>query len=160
MTTLEDAYDRFGAGIYRHAVAMCRNGADAEDVVSSVFVKLAVRMQAGTEIENPKAYAHRMAHNECLRLVERRAKSPQLAERAEDLDLLQGSEEQPDTSRVNQALNSLPAEQREVCVLHFFEGMSFVDIAATLSISANTITSRYRYARERLLLILGPSHDA
>ena len=159
MTTLKDAYDRFGAGIFRHAVAICRNQADAEDVVSAVFVKLAVRLEVGTLVHNPKAYLHRITHNECMRLVERRAKSPCLIEHPDDLDLLQVSESHPDTSQVNHALAALPAEQREVCVLHFFEGMSFVDIAAALSISVNTITSRYRYARKKLALLHEPSHD-
>ena len=54
---LEDTYDRYGAQLYRHALALTRHGPDAEDVLQNVFVKLA-RRRSGQEIRDLEAYLH------------------------------------------------------------------------------------------------------
>jgi RNA polymerase sigma factor (sigma-70 family) len=52
------------------------------------------------------------------------------------------------------ALDELPEEQREVFVAHEVEGRSFKELAAESGLSVNTLLSRKRYAvlhlRERL----------
>jgi RNA polymerase sigma-70 factor (ECF subfamily) len=47
-------------------------------------------------------------------------------------------------------LLTLPENQREVLVLKIWGGLSFPQIAEALRISANTATSRYRYALAKL----------
>jgi RNA polymerase sigma factor (sigma-70 family) len=53
-----------------------------------------------------------------------------------------------------EALNELPAEQREVFILHELENKSFNEIAEQTGVSVNTLLSRKRYAvlylREKL----------
>jgi len=52
------------------------------------------------------------------------------------------------------ALEEIPAEQREVFIAHEFEGRSFKELAAESGVSVNTLLSRKRYAvlylRDRL----------
>lgn len=48
--------------------------------------------------------------------------------------------------RLQEGLDALPEEQREVFILRHIEGMRFVDIAAMFDISENTVKSRMRYA--------------
>jgi len=55
---------------------------------------------------------------------------------------------------VEAALRRLPDEQREVVILHVFEELTFQEIAGLLEISADTVASRFRYAREKLKDIL------
>ena len=61
------------------------------------------------------------------------------------------------------ALRHLPAEQREVIVLHVWGQMTFEEAAAALDISANTAASRYRYGlaklKERLRPLQRSKHD-
>lgn len=47
---------------------------------------------------------------------------------------------------VEEALDELPEEQKEVFVLHEFEGYSFKEISAMLNVPVNTLLSRKRYA--------------
>jgi RNA polymerase sigma factor (sigma-70 family) len=58
---------------------------------------------------------------------------------------------------IEDALDELPAERRDVFVAHEIEGRSFKDIAAETGVSVNTLLSRKRYAvlhlRERLQTI-------
>ena len=52
------------------------------------------------------------------------------------------------------AVDELPEEQRDVFVAHEFEGRSFKELAAETGVSMNTLLSRKRYAvlhlRQRL----------
>ena len=63
---------------------------------------------------------------------------------------------------LEQALMSLPKDQREVFVLREYSGVPFKEIAAVVGISENTVKSRMRYALEALrkrLLELGVDGD-
>jgi len=51
---------------------------------------------------------------------------------------------------VQDALDRLPVEQREVVTLKIWGGLTFAEIAEALEIPANTAASRYRYALEEL----------
>ncbi len=65
-----------------------------------------------------------------------------------------GTDERADAprllARVQQALDELPAEQREVFVLREISNLSFKDIGDILGAPENTVKSRMRYALEKL----------
>lgn len=58
--------------------------------------------------------------------------------------------------RIAQAVQALPAEQREVFLLRQLQGLPFHEIAEIVGASTNTVKSRMRYALERLRAAL---HD-
>ena len=43
-------------------------------------------------------------------------------------------------------VDKLPADQREIVYLHYFEGLTFREIAEIMGISINTALGRMRYA--------------
>jgi DNA-directed RNA polymerase specialized sigma24 family protein len=47
---------------------------------------------------------------------------------------------------MQQALDELPTDQREVFVAHELDGQSFKDIAARSGVAVNTLLARKRYA--------------
>ena len=49
-------------------------------------------------------------------------------------------------SDVRRIMESLPAPQREVVFMRFFQQMSFKEIAETTNVSINTSLGRMRYA--------------
>ena len=53
-------------------------------------------------------------------------------------------------SRIAQAIENLPAEQREVFLMRQLQQLPFADIAVVVGVSENTVKSRMRYALERL----------
>jgi RNA polymerase sigma factor (sigma-70 family) len=77
-------------------------------------------------------------------------------------DLLKSGEESPDKEfdhaliqeALEEALDELPVEQRDVFIRHELEGQSFKEIAADTGETVNTLLSRKRYAvlhlREKL----------
>ena len=58
---------------------------------------------------------------------------------------------------LDEALNDLPVEQRDVFILHEVEDRSFQEISEMTGVSVNTLLSRKRYAvlylRKRLRLV-------
>lgn len=139
---------------------------EAEDVLQEVFTRFVDQLASPEPIENATAWLFRVARNRITDLY--RKQRPQNFSKMEKGSLLSLTEILPDPSShpelayqrtliletLEEALDELPANQREVFVMHEFDGMSFKEIAAATGISVNTLLSRKRYAilylRDRL----------
>ena len=62
-------------------------------------------------------------------------------------------------ARINKAIQSLPANQREVFLLRTYNDLSFKEIATIQKISINTALARMQYALEKLKKILKDDYD-
>lgn len=141
---------------------------DAEDVLQDVFYELIQAYRMMKPAEQVTAWLFRVARNRITDLF-RRKKSSSLSEPVsadEDAptieDLLPSPDAGPDAlyarelllEALDDALDELPDEQREVFLAHEFEGRSFKELAEESGTSINTLLSRKRYAvlhlRERL----------
>jgi RNA polymerase sigma-70 factor (ECF subfamily) len=132
--------------------------AATEDIVHDLFVAMA-RSRANFEnVDNLDAYVftalrHAVARHQQRRRLEHAARS-RVAEnllRRDDgaTDALPSSNES-----LAQALASLPPEQREAVGLKIDGGLTFAEIGEVTGISPNTAASRYRYALEKLRILL------
>jgi RNA polymerase sigma-70 factor (ECF subfamily) len=142
-------YDRFGAALFRVALALLGSRPDAEDAVQEVFVGLVRARPALAEVKNLQAYLFTALRHAAAKIADSRP-------RASPADLLQIAAAESrglDTeqaARLERALRVLPAAQRELVALKVDAGLTFAEIAAVLGINANTAASRYRYALEKL----------
>jgi RNA polymerase sigma-70 factor, ECF subfamily len=62
--------------------------------------------------------------------------------------------QQQAVARVQQAVEELPVDFREVIVLRELEGLSYKEIAAVVGVPIGTVMSRLARGRERLLPLL------
>jgi len=141
---------------------------DAEDILQDVFYELIQTYRLMKPVEQVTAWLYRVARNRITDLFRRR-KSTSLNdtitadEESPTLeDLLPSPDAGPDAiyarnllfDALDEALEELPEEQREVFIAHELLGRSFKEIAAETGISVNTLLSRKRYVvlhlRERL----------
>ena len=141
---------------------------DAEDVLQDVFYELIQAYRMMKPAEQVTAWLFRVARNRITDLF-RRKKSASLSEPTsadEDAptieDLLPSPDAGPDAlyarnlllEALDDALDELPDDQREVFLAHEFEGRSFKELSEESGTSINTLLSRKRYAvlhlRERL----------
>ncbi|NLM66827.1 MAG: sigma-70 family RNA polymerase sigma factor [Enterococcus sp.] len=53
-------------------------------------------------------------------------------------------------NELTEIINELPDRQKEVCLLHFMEGLKYVDISERLNISVNTIENHISRALKTL----------
>ena len=142
---------------------------DAEDILQDVFSELVEANRLLMPIDHLTGWLFRVARNRITDLF-RKKKPESLSEAVgseddESLtleDLLPSPDAGPEAlyargvllEELEDALDELPDEQREVFVGHEIEGRSFKEMAAESGVSVNTLLSRKRYAvlhlRERL----------
>ena len=139
--------------VYRAAYRVAGNAADAEDVLQTVFLRLA-RNEAQTEqVRNPEGYLRRAAVNCALDLLRSRQRielvDPDSAPPVEDDPerQAQAAELRDWLRRSVSALSPLAAE---AFALRFFEGRDNGEIAAMLGTSEASIAVTLHRARERL----------
>ena len=153
---------------------------DAEDVLQDVFYELTATYRMMKPVEQVTAWLYRVARNRIADLF-RRQRAVSLSEpleAGEDSpaleDLLPSPDAGPDAlyarnlmlEALDEALDELPENQREVFVAHEWMGKSFKQLAEETGESVNTLLSRKRYAvlhlRKRLQQIqesLGHAQD-
>jgi RNA polymerase sigma factor (sigma-70 family) len=144
--------------------------ADAEDILQDVFYELVEAYRLMKPIEQVGAWLFRVARNRITDLFRKRKPVALQDQQAVAVDgeflmleeLLPSLEAGPDAAYVREvmfeeiedALDDLPEEQREVFIAHEIEGRSFKELAAETGLSVNTLLSRKHYAvvhlRERL----------
>ena len=149
----EELYDRFAVRLYRAALAMLRRPEDAEDAVQEVFMAVVRSREKMSEVRDLPAYLFTALRHAAGRAAARRARQPvntdpTIAETLADKQPPGNSD--PRGERLERALGSLPAEQREVIALKIDGELTFSQIAGVLDINPNTAASRYRYAIEKL----------
>ena len=150
---LADLYDRFAGMLFRHAAMILADRAAAADVVQTVFLRLA-KAGSGGDVEY-LAYLRRAVRNECYSVLRARRRDIVSAVDGRLLERVEAADDRPaERLALEQALQQLPAEQREVVHLKVWEGMTFQEIADLTGEPLNTAASRYRYATERLRNIL------
>jgi RNA polymerase sigma-70 factor (ECF subfamily) len=148
---LGELYRAHRDSLWNAALHLLGDAAAAEDVLHDVFAGLVQRPLPA--MASARAFLLGSVLN-CVRDRARR-RGPQLSEA---LDGQAGVEPRPEllavagehAALVAAALASLPLEQREVVVLHVFEGMSFREVGAAAGVSQDTAASRWRYACEKL----------
>ena len=110
-------YDRFATRMYRAALQMLGCREDAEDVVQDVFLAAVRSRKRLGDVRDLTAYLfaalHRAAGRCALRRVQALRVSPTAADKA-IAPVERIASDNPDRHRLQQAIRSLPDEQREV----------------------------------------------
>lgn len=144
---------------------------DAEDILQDVFYELIEAYRLMKPVEQVTSWLFRVARNRIIDLFRRRKREPlpvdsaTLTEEGDVAtleDLLPSPNAGPDAiyvrnlllDEIDDALDELPEEQRDVFVAHELLGYSFKELSEQTGVSVNTLLSRKRYAvlylRERL----------
>jgi RNA polymerase sigma-70 factor (ECF subfamily) len=156
--------DRYGARTLRYLRTLV--GDDAEDVQQEVW--LGVYRRIG-QLERPGAFVTwllRMTRHRAIDHLRRRRRERELLDDLA-LDVLATDDPGDDDAfdaldevAVAAAVAALPAAQREVFLLRYQDGMSYVDMALVVGCSVGTIRSRLHHARRRLQALLQPTPPA
>ena len=146
--------------LYDYIMFVVRDPELANDVFQETFVKVITRLQEGKYTDSGKFsfWLYRIAHNVIMDTF-REQKSLHVIEPTAGNDLSKlKSENIMDLNRENEYVNAqvlrdvrhimdlLPAPQREVVYMRFYQELSFKEIAETTGVSINTSLGRMRYA--------------
>jgi len=153
------------SSLYSHAFWMCRNHAEAEDLVQETISK-ALRAFSSFEVgTNFKAWIFRILRNTFL--TSRTGIAASRTVFLEDHpDLLSTTDASPtpedhlirldNQAAVNEALDRLQPALREVLLLCDVEELKYKDIASVLDVPIGTVMSRISRARRTLYQLLKP----
>ena len=157
-------FERLAPQLVLYARQLVPSKADAEDVVQLAFVRWWRRFPEGDNQHIPLLYAAvRTIALDQLRSDGRRTtreSKSDIALESEDAPTFDPLPEQRETAAIiEEALQSLSKEQREVITMHLWGGLTFKEIAAVAGDSINTVAGRYRYALNNLQKKLAPIKD-
>src|SRR5262249_39846066 len=157
----QQAFETFVADasgrLMRTAYLLCGDRGHAEDLVQSTLLRTARRWPRARQ--RPEAYARRGLVNlakDRWRAVGRRGEGG--AEVAVGADVSSPEEDGVlERERLLAAIRELPAGQRAVLVLRFFDDLSVAETAAALDVSEGTVKSQTARALDRMRGVLDPS---
>lgn len=145
--------------LFTYILFVVRDREMANDMFQETFFKVVSRLQQGKYIANGKfsAWLMRIAHNVIMDWYrQQRAQNIVDAPKENDLSnvgstLLESSHEGELVNNqvmedVRRMMSHLPASQREVVFMRFYQQMSFKEIAEATGVSINTALGRMRYA--------------
>lgn len=149
---------------------------DAEDILQDVFHDFVEAYRLPAAIEHASAWLFHVARH---RIVDRFRKKKEVASSDRDAVDAEGEDEArldldlpaldagPEAAyarsvllkALQEAIDDLPENQRDVFVAHEIEGRSFKEMAAQSGVAVNTLLSRKRYAVLYLRARLQTVHD-
>jgi RNA polymerase sigma factor (sigma-70 family) len=151
------------------------DAAEADDILQEVFYELVSSYRLLQPIEQVGAWLLRVARNRIIdRFRRRRSESRVSGEASGDEDeagvleeLLPDIDPGPEgeamrqllLEQIEEALDELPREQREVFIAHELEGASFRELAERWGVNINTLLARKRYAIAALRKGLQAAYD-
>jgi RNA polymerase sigma-70 factor, ECF subfamily len=141
--------------VYRYLLTLGLHPPSAQEAVQEVFLRLYTALKNGEDIQNPRGWVFRVAHNYGLKQRERQlSEAPfepdsdlRLASRTEDPEL--GLIEREKMTRFHRAVEGL-SEQQKRCLFLRMEGLRYPEIGAVLGISPSAVGEFLRRATLRL----------
>jgi len=150
--TIEATYRESADVLLRLAIGLV-GSSNAEDLVATAVAKCLSARSGGRVIEDPAAYLYRSVVNEGTSFYRRagvRARSFRVVDGAAKKTARDHSEGVVGSMEVQAALLALPARQRAVCVLTYWEDKSIAEIATLLDISEGSVKKHLARARASL----------
>ena len=158
----EALYLRYRNILYRYFIRHCSDNYQAEELYQEVWMKVinsVDRYEPGAKF---KTYLFTIAHNALIDFYRKRKPAQVIefedAEITEEFTHISTPLALPEdaftfaqkTKQFMHALNALPANQKEVIILHIEQELSLEEIAVVTQVKTETAKSRLRYAKNKL----------
>ena len=140
---------------YNLARLLVGRDADAQNVVQETYVR-ALKGFKGFRGDNARVWILSIVRNTAYSWLKKHAKqsymvpSDRTIHARTAVEPLSESSHEERVQQLDQALNKLPVEMREILALREIEGWSYEQLALTLNVPPDTVMSRLSRARQRL----------
>jgi RNA polymerase sigma-70 factor, ECF subfamily len=143
---LDDLYQQHAAMVFRTALRVTGNPADAEDVLQTVFLRILDHQLQLNPVFLAEQYLRRAATNASIDLLRRKTKR---AESEFEDSHKYGSKENTLLlkERLRRALANQSPENAELFVMCYLEGCSYDELAEQYNVERGTIASRLHRIR-------------
>jgi RNA polymerase sigma-70 factor (ECF subfamily) len=141
-------YDEYSTRIFRYALTLLRNAHLAEEVTQETMIAIWKNASTYSGKSQVSTWILGIARNKAFGILRNEDKGKRLPRHIAFVDDPAPIIEQKE--RVLAALDRLPADQREIVFLTFYENLSYKAIAGLLQIPEGTVKSRMYYAKRKL----------
>ena len=149
--SFERMYQKHVHAVYRYALAVLHNEADAEDVTQQTFLSAYRAFQRGERPHTPHNWLIKIAHNVCRQRFRDSSRRPQEVEFDEALAAAAPEDSDvPTATEIRRALGFLAFNQRAALVMRELEGRSYAEIAQILDTSVGAVETLIFRARRAL----------
>ena len=140
----------YGDRLYTAATLLCRNNADAEELVFKTLAQAVNKIGQFMPEGDFFSWLYTILLN--FRRMEERKNKPNivLVGSTQDLPQMSYGGKNENAEEIREMVHRLPSQIRETIVLKYFSGMSIEEIAKTLGIPPGTVKSRLFNAKRIL----------
>ncbi len=155
----EDVYKASSSFVYNVAYRVVNNREDASEVAQEVFMIIHHKLKEFRFESSFKTWVYRITANSAINFAKKvsRTKTVPFEEAFGEGAVLNEARTQMDQEYQHQLVEKLLAElnpdQRACVVLRDIQGLSYEEIAQALNININTVRSRLKRSREKLLSV-------
>jgi RNA polymerase sigma factor (sigma-70 family) len=146
----ERIYRRHVGDIYRYALTVLRNPADAEDVTQTTFMNAYRAFTRGERPRNAQNWLIAITHNVCRQRFRQSLRRPEEVEYDDAIGDVVADDEGPSAEDIQRALGQLAFNQRAALVMRELEGRSYAEIAEILGTSVAAVETLIFRARRAL----------
>lgn len=138
-------FDHYEQYVYGFGRKLTRSNDQAEEIVQDVFLKIWVGREKLVNIENFEAYLNRLVRNQSYSMLRQNLSHAKGMDKissstSEMEDSLEAQIEYKETVKIlNDAILSLPEQQRRVYDLCHIQGLKYDEAAEKMNISADTV---------------------
>ena len=160
LESFENIYKETSGFVYNVAFRIVNNKQDVEEVVQDVFLNIHHNLKNFRFQSSFKTWVYRITVNCAINHVKKMIREKNRIKEYNNNLIKTGEISQvPEIEKINDGqekiinslLGSLDVNQRACIVLRNIEGLSYQEISNTLKININTVRTRLKRARERLL---------
>jgi len=147
----EKLYQRHVGDVYRYALVVMRNPADAEDVTQTTFMNAYRAFLRGERPRTAQNWLITIAHNVCRQRFRQLQRRPNELPFDEDVvEAVPDDDDTPSADDIRRALSHLAFNQRAAIVMRELEGRTYAEIAEVLEISTSAVETLIFRARRAL----------
>ena len=161
LQSFEVIYRAMSGFVYNVALRITHNKEDAEEVTQEVFLTIYHKLQDFRLESSLKTWIYRVTVNCAINFGRKKTGINNKTNTYDDSaveamvegDVQKEIEKEHTNKVVDNILSVLNLEQRACIVLRNIEGLSYEEIAEALNININTVRSRLKRAREKILSV-------
>jgi RNA polymerase sigma-70 factor (ECF subfamily) len=159
-----EIYQRYSKKIYIYCKKVISDQNFADDIFQECFVKFYNSARTNNQISSLQSYLFRIARNLCLNFKRDNNQIYVAIEEfhvdynlANPLNQIQNNEL---AELINQAMDLLIEEHREVFIMQAYQGLSYNEIAELLDVPITTVRNRIVRAKRKLKEVLAPYFES